>query len=87
MPADPDTSEYAPENFMALFMGSGPVGALLGYSPSSFSGECPSSSWEMLGYSFTIDAGCALWDQISGILSDSMLAVWSITALFIVLSA
>lgn len=59
---------------------------LRGYTPSSYTGECPRPTIELYG-THVLDAHCSLIDDNKAIIQAAMLLAWALIALFIVLSA
>jgi len=85
MPATPDDS-FDGEGFLAHML-EGPFDGLFNYSAPTIAGECPTAQWSMFDRSYIFDGHCQIYDQVSGLMSSVMNAVWLITALFIILGA
>jgi hypothetical protein len=60
---------------------------LKNYSVPQHVGTCPKPTFNLFSKAITMDAHCDLFDGIRGQLYNAMLAVFVLTALFIVLSA
>lgn len=53
----------------------------------SGSGQCPTTSLSMFGQVYAFDYHCTLFDSVAGILGAAMLAVYSISGIFIIMRA
>lgn len=85
-PGDPD-SKTASDIKSAGLSGSGTFSGLSGWSLPAHASQCPTSSFAWEGRTFMIDAHCQLISDNFGVFRLIMTAVFSLSALFIVLKA
>lgn len=78
-PALPDVGTYT--DFGSTFDG------LKGWSLPGHTSQCPTGSFNALGSTYTIDAHCSLINTYWSTLQSAMTVVWTIIALFLVLSS
>ena len=80
-PAIPGASQFDDAFFKTTF------NSLLSWSPPAHSSACPTSSFDALGKTFTINAHCALVDNNFAGIRQAMAVVYVLLAMFIVLRA
>lgn len=69
------------------FLLSGLFGDLLAYTPSVYSGVCPTSSWYMFGRTYTFDGHCSFVENFRDQLTEIMGVVWALAGFFLILGA
>lgn len=86
MAPDPSDSDMTSVGLKNILM-DGLFGDLLAYTPSAYSGECPTSSWYMFGHTYTFDGHCSFVENFRDQLFEIMGVVWALAGFFLILGA